>query len=36
MMATTMTIAMSDDNDYGDSAIGDSTTGYDNNDNGHG
>jgi hypothetical protein len=32
MMATTMTIAMSDGDDYGDSAIGDSMTGYDDND----
>jgi hypothetical protein len=34
MMATTMTMAISDDDDYGDSAIGNSTMGYNNDDNG--
>jgi hypothetical protein len=36
MMATTMTMAMSDDNVYGDSPIGDSTMGYNDDDDGEG
>ena len=36
MMATTMTMATSNDDDYGDSAIGDSATGLDDDDDGDG
>jgi hypothetical protein len=36
MMAMTMTMAMSDNDDYGDSPIGDSTMGYNDDDDGEG